>query len=174
MMRPETEVPSDFQDYTLVTVVSVAAHLSGHELGDKAGLAALAQRYRQDFVALEQVFQYVMQSLSQYRRVSRIPQEIAVMSEILKPFKWCGLPCSVRHQAQTLAVQVRAPAQRSEIAVGGSDQLITLNKGVELVLIAACCCLHVWFIISPETLLLWYHNTSVRTTSLPCRMPGWT
>lgn len=83
MMRPETEVPSDFQDYTLVTVVSVAAHLSGHELGDKAGLAALAQRYRQDFVALEQVFQYVMQSLSQYRRVSRIPQEIAVMSEIL-------------------------------------------------------------------------------------------
>jgi len=35
MMRPETEVPSDFQDYTLVTVVSVAAHLSGHELGDK-------------------------------------------------------------------------------------------------------------------------------------------
>jgi hypothetical protein len=67
MMRPETEVPSDFQDYTLVTVVSVAAHLSGHELGDKAGLAALAQRYRQDFSSLEQVFDYVMQSLSQYR-----------------------------------------------------------------------------------------------------------
>lgn len=38
MMRPETEVPSDFQDYTLVTVVSVAAHLSGHELGDKVRL----------------------------------------------------------------------------------------------------------------------------------------
>ena len=73
MMRPETEVPSDFQDYTLVTVVSVAAHLSGHELGDKAGLAALAQRYRQDFLSLEQVFDYVMQSLSQYR-CGRQPQ----------------------------------------------------------------------------------------------------
>ena len=67
MMRPETEVPSDFQDYTLVTVVSVAANLSGHKLGDKPGLVALAQRYRQDPVALEQVFDYVMQSLSQYR-----------------------------------------------------------------------------------------------------------
>ena len=76
MMRPETEVPSDFQDYTLVTVVSVAAHLAGHELGDKAGLAALAARYRQDFVSLEQVFQYVMQSLSQYRSMHQRMQHL--------------------------------------------------------------------------------------------------
>lgn len=55
MMRPDNEVPSDFQDYTLVTVVAVAAHLSGHALGEKQGLAALAKRYRQDLGSLEQV-----------------------------------------------------------------------------------------------------------------------
>ena len=40
----------------------------------QAGLAALAQRYRQDFSSLEQVFDYVMQSLSQYRCVHLFAQ----------------------------------------------------------------------------------------------------
>jgi hypothetical protein len=55
MMRPDSEVPSDFQDYTLLTVVAVAAHLSGHTLGNKQGLVLLAKKYRQDLGALEQV-----------------------------------------------------------------------------------------------------------------------
>ena len=55
MMRPPGEAPSDFQEYTLVAVVAVAAHLSQHSLGERYGLPALARRYAQDVDALEQV-----------------------------------------------------------------------------------------------------------------------
>ena len=55
MMRPPAEAPSDFQDYTLVAIVAVAAHLSQLALGERYGLPALAQRYGQDVDALEQV-----------------------------------------------------------------------------------------------------------------------
>lgn len=43
------------QEYTLVAVVAVAAHLSQHNLGERYGLPALAKRYKQDVDALEQV-----------------------------------------------------------------------------------------------------------------------
>ena len=55
MMRPPGEAPSDFQEYTLVAVVAVAAHLSQHSLGERYGLPALARQYNQDVDALEQV-----------------------------------------------------------------------------------------------------------------------
>lgn len=55
MMRPAHEAPSDFQEYTLVAVVAVAAHLSQHNMGERYGLPALAKRYKQDVDALEQV-----------------------------------------------------------------------------------------------------------------------
>ena len=47
--------PTSKQEYTLVAVVAVAAHLSQHALGERYGLPMLAQRYGQDPDALEQV-----------------------------------------------------------------------------------------------------------------------
>ena len=64
MMRPAHEAPSDFQEYTLVAVVAVAAHLSQHSLGERYGLAALAKRYKQDVDALEQVGGWASRSLA--------------------------------------------------------------------------------------------------------------
>lgn len=55
MMRPPAEAPSDFQEYTLVACVAVAAHLSQFHMGERFGLPLLARRYRQDVDALEQV-----------------------------------------------------------------------------------------------------------------------
>lgn len=67
MMMRADEDPSDFQDYTLVAIIAVAAHLGQHALGDRHGLPALAGKYRQKVDSLEQVFAYIMQSLSHYR-----------------------------------------------------------------------------------------------------------
>ena len=55
MMRAEGEAPSDFQDYTLLALVAIAAHLTGGSGGERASLPALAHRYGQDLDALEQV-----------------------------------------------------------------------------------------------------------------------
>ena len=55
MLRPEGEAASDFQDYTLVAVIAVAAHLCGTHVGDPHFIAALAQRCGQDSAALQQV-----------------------------------------------------------------------------------------------------------------------
>lgn len=51
----EDEVPSDFQDYSLVTLVGVAAHLMHQPLGEGAGLELLAAKYGHDVKALDQV-----------------------------------------------------------------------------------------------------------------------
>lgn len=48
-------LPAPLQEYTLVAIVAVAAHLSQHPMGDRFGLPLLARRYRQDTDALEQV-----------------------------------------------------------------------------------------------------------------------
>lgn len=48
-------MPSDFQDYTLVVVVAVAAHLMAQPLGQGAGLERLARRYGHDLKSLDQV-----------------------------------------------------------------------------------------------------------------------
>ena len=47
IMRPQNELPSDFQDYTLVALLAVAAHLASHPLGTDDGLAKLAARHQQ-------------------------------------------------------------------------------------------------------------------------------
>lgn len=41
MMRPDTEVPSDFQEYTLVALIGVAVHLSGSATAERAMLPTL-------------------------------------------------------------------------------------------------------------------------------------
>ncbi len=43
------------QDYTLVAVIAVAAHLCGSHVSDHHFIAALAQRFSQDTSALQQV-----------------------------------------------------------------------------------------------------------------------
>jgi hypothetical protein len=43
MMRPDTEVPSDFQDYTLVALIGVAVHLSGASPSEPAVLPTLVR-----------------------------------------------------------------------------------------------------------------------------------
>lgn len=43
MMRPDTEVPSDFQDYTLVALIGVAVHLSGSSPSEPAVLPTLVR-----------------------------------------------------------------------------------------------------------------------------------
>ncbi len=55
MMRPEDEPSNDFQDYTLVAVVAVAAHLMKAGLGEDYGLGRLAERYGHDAAVLDQV-----------------------------------------------------------------------------------------------------------------------
>ncbi len=47
--------PCCAQEYTLVAIVAVAAHLSQFPLGERFGLPVLAAQYRQDVDALEQV-----------------------------------------------------------------------------------------------------------------------
>ena len=55
MLRPEGEGASDFQDYTLIAVIAVAAHLTGSQHGQQHYLPALARRFSQDAAALHQV-----------------------------------------------------------------------------------------------------------------------
>ena len=43
------------QEYTLIALVAIAAHLGQKQLGDNFGLPMLAARYKQDLQALEQV-----------------------------------------------------------------------------------------------------------------------
>ena len=55
LQREEKDAPSDFQDYTLLALVAVSAFLSNVNLGERNGLAFLAQRYDQDVEPLQQV-----------------------------------------------------------------------------------------------------------------------
>ena len=54
MLRPDGDAASDFQDYTLLAVVAVAAHLCNSHHKDHF-IAALAQRYHTDASALHTV-----------------------------------------------------------------------------------------------------------------------
>ena len=54
MLRPEGDAASDFQDYTLLAVGAVAAHLCNSHHKDHF-IAALAQRYHTDATALHTV-----------------------------------------------------------------------------------------------------------------------
>lgn len=55
MMRPEGEASSDFQEYTLVALFSLAAHLAGGVAAETASLPAMARSYKQDLEVLQQV-----------------------------------------------------------------------------------------------------------------------
>ncbi|GIM15000.1 hypothetical protein Vretimale_17869 [Volvox reticuliferus] len=69
MMRQEDEAPSDFQDYTLVAIIAVAAHLVKVQLGEDYGLRRLGERYGHDLAALDQVFWHILTRLSYYREL---------------------------------------------------------------------------------------------------------
>ena len=55
MQRPEGEGASEFQDYTLIAIIAVAAHLTGTHTGQQQYLSALARHFSQDIAALHQV-----------------------------------------------------------------------------------------------------------------------
>ena len=55
MMRPEGEASSDFQEYTLVALFALAAHLAGGVAAETASLPAMARYYKQDLEVLQQV-----------------------------------------------------------------------------------------------------------------------
>ena len=75
-MRPSDEAPSDFQEYTLVSVAAVAAYLGQYSLGERHGLPALAARYLQDANSLEQVFEYIIASVNNYRETYMRMQQL--------------------------------------------------------------------------------------------------
>lgn len=55
MQRPEGEGASEFQDYTLIAIIAVAAHLTGTHSLQQQYLSALARHFSQDIAALHQV-----------------------------------------------------------------------------------------------------------------------
>jgi hypothetical protein len=77
------EAPSDFQDYTLVAIVAVAAHLLKQPIGDDYGLRQLADKHQHDFAALDQVFWHILTRLSYYRELhvrSQAPPDSTAVS----------------------------------------------------------------------------------------------
>ena len=55
MMRDEGQMSSDFQEYTLIALFSLAAHLAGGIAAERATLPAMARYYNQDEDTLNQV-----------------------------------------------------------------------------------------------------------------------
>ena len=55
MMRDEGQMSSDFQEYTLIALFSLAAHLAGGVAAERASLPAMARYYNQDEDTLSQV-----------------------------------------------------------------------------------------------------------------------
>ena len=54
MMREEGQMSSDFQEYTLIALFSLAAHLAGGVAAERASLPAMARYYNQDEDTLSQ------------------------------------------------------------------------------------------------------------------------
>ena len=54
MMRAEGEASSDFQEYTLVALLSLAAHLAGGAAAERAALPAMSRYFTQDLDVLQQ------------------------------------------------------------------------------------------------------------------------
>ncbi|KAK9823247.1 hypothetical protein WJX72_001331 [[Myrmecia] bisecta] len=104
IMRDSTEAPSDFQDYTLVAIVAIAAQLLGASLGDNHGLPVLAKRYKTDLPALEQVFEYSMQILAGYRamygRTVQLLQDGVLDARMLKDLPTPASPSAPGHHMQ--------------------------------------------------------------------------
>lgn len=55
MMRDEGQMSSDFQEYTLIALFSLAAHLAGGVAAERASLPQMARYYNQDEDTLSQV-----------------------------------------------------------------------------------------------------------------------
>ena len=88
IMRPQNELPSDFQDYTLIALIAVAAHLSSHPLGSEDGINALANKYQQAPVDLRSVFNHILGQMSEYRLSTDMmrSQQVAVSyADTLQP-----------------------------------------------------------------------------------------
>lgn len=81
MLRQDDEPPSDFQDYTLVAISAVAAHLMKAGLGDDYGLPQLAERHGHDTAVLDQVFWHILHRLSFYRELHVKSQQMVDVSE---------------------------------------------------------------------------------------------
>ena len=70
VLHHDGQTLSDFQDYTLVAITAVAAHLCRISLpGSKGsrGVSTLAARYSHDEAALEQVYDHILECLRHYR-----------------------------------------------------------------------------------------------------------
>lgn len=98
IMRPQNELPSDFQDYTLIALIAVAAHLSSHPLGSEDGISCLANKYQQAPVDLRSVFNHILGQMSEYRLSTDLmrSQHVAVSyADTLQPLTADGA-CSTR------------------------------------------------------------------------------
>ena len=84
-MRPQNELPSDFQDYTLVALIAVAAHLSGHKIGSDEGINSLASMYQQAPVDLRSVFNHVLGQVREYRNHTEMMKTLDVAVSFVEP-----------------------------------------------------------------------------------------
>lgn len=84
-MRPQNELPSDFQDYTLVALIAVAAHLSGHPIGSDDGINSLASMYKQAPVDLRSVFNHILGQMREYRHHTEMMKTLDVSVAFAEP-----------------------------------------------------------------------------------------
>lgn len=85
IMRPQNELPSDFQDYTLVALIAVAAHLSGHKIGSDDGINSLASMYQQAPVDLRSVFNHILGQMREYRNHTEMMKTLDVAVSFAEP-----------------------------------------------------------------------------------------
>jgi hypothetical protein len=85
IMRPQNELPSDFQDYTLVALIAVAAHLSGHKIGSEEGITSLANMYKQAPVDLRSVFNHILGQMREYRNHTEMMKSLDVAVAFSEP-----------------------------------------------------------------------------------------
>ena len=71
MMRDEGQMSSDFQEYTLIALFSLAAHLAGGVAAERASLPAMARYYNQDEDTLNQVRPLSDMRLERFMLVSK-------------------------------------------------------------------------------------------------------
>ena len=85
IMRPQNELPSDFQDYTLVALIAVAAHLSGHKIGTDEGIQQLAEKHKQAPVDLRSVFNHILGQMREYRNHTEMMKSLDVAVAFSEP-----------------------------------------------------------------------------------------
>ena len=88
MMRDEGQMSSDFQEYTLIALFSLAAHLAGGVAAERASLPAMARYYNQDEDTLSQV----LHSLCPCSCLAR-PSRLVDTAFSVKPMAHARLVC---------------------------------------------------------------------------------